>query len=73
MQENICDGCGGELYQREDDKREVIARRLDVYGEQTAPIIDFYRREDALISISAMGSVDEVTERAIAAIAAATR
>lgn len=73
VEENICDGCGGELYQREDDKREVIARRLEVYGEQTAPIIDFYRREDALISISAMGSVDEVTERAIAAIAAATR
>ncbi|MEY2871950.1 MAG: hypothetical protein RL526_90, partial [Actinomycetota bacterium] len=38
-----CDACGGELYQRDDDKEDVIARRLEVYAEQTAPIIAFYR------------------------------
>ena len=56
-----CDACGGELYQREDDKAEVIARRLEVYNEQTAPIIAFYRGEGLLITISATGAVSEIT------------
>ena len=68
--DGLCDGCGGDLYQREDDKEEVIARRLEVYSEQTAPIIDFYAREGVLISIPAMGAVDDVTKRAIDALAA---
>jgi adenylate kinase family enzyme len=40
-----CGACGGELYQREDDKEAVIAKRLSVYQEQTAPIVHFYRTE----------------------------
>ena len=68
--DGLCDGCGGDLYQREDDKEEVIARRLEVYSEQTAPIIDFYAREGVLISIPAMGAIDDVTKRAIDALAA---
>ena len=64
----ICDACDGEIYQRDDDKEEVIARRLEVYREQTEPIIDFYRSRSLLISISAMGAVEEVTSRAIAAL-----
>jgi adenylate kinase len=68
--DGICDGCGGELYQRDDDKEVVIKRRLEVYNEQTAPIIDFYRERNLLITISAMGSVDEISERAIAALMA---
>ena len=63
-----CAGCGGELYQREDDKAEVIARRLEVYNEQTAPIISFYRSEGLLITISATGAVSEITERATTAL-----
>lgn len=63
-----CDSCGGELYQREDDKAEVIARRLEVYNEQTAPIIAFYRSEGLLITISATGAVSEITERATTAL-----
>lgn len=63
-----CDSCGGELYQREDDKAEVIARRLEVYNEQTAPIIAFYRGEGLLITISATGAVSEITERATTAL-----
>ncbi|MCF8534829.1 MAG: adenylate kinase [Candidatus Nanopelagicaceae bacterium] len=63
-----CDACGGELYQREDDKAEVIARRLEVYNEQTAPIIAFYRGEGLLITISATGAVSEITERATTAL-----
>lgn len=63
-----CGSCGGELYQREDDKAEVIAKRLDVYEEQTAPIIHFYRTEGLLITIDADGEISEITERATSAL-----
>ncbi len=63
-----CDVCEGELYQREDDKEEVIKHRLDVYQEQTAPIVAFYRGEGLLITITASGSVADITERAISAL-----
>lgn len=63
-----CPTCGGEVYQREDDKAEVITRRLEVYGEQTAPIISFYRNEGLLISVSASGSVEDITASAISAL-----
>jgi len=58
----------GEYYQREDDKKEVITRRLEVYKEQTEPIISFYRSEGLLITISALGEIEEISSRAIAAI-----
>ncbi len=58
----------GEYYQREDDKTEVITRRLEVYSEQTQPIVAFYRSEDLLITISALGAVEEITARAISAL-----
>jgi adenylate kinase len=63
-----CDVCGGELYQRDDDKEDVIARRLEVYAEQTAPIVAFYRHEGLLITIPAVGNVDEITAGAIRAL-----
>ena len=66
--DGICDGCGGKLIQREDDKAEVIKRRLEVYAEQTEPIISFYRNEGLLITISATGPVNEITDSAIAAL-----
>lgn len=65
---HVCDICQGELYQREDDKEEVVDRRLEVYQEQTAPIIAFYRTEGLLITISAVGSVSEITDRSISAL-----
>ena len=65
---NVCDICQGELYQREDDKEEVVTRRLEVYQEQTAPIIAFYRTEGLLITMSAVGSVSDITDRAISAL-----
>jgi len=64
----ICDLCQGELYQREDDKEEVITRRLEVFKDQTAPIISFYRNEGLLITISAAGPVSDITDRAIIAL-----
>ena len=63
-----CPTCGGEVYQREDDKTEVITRRLEVYAEQTAPIISFYRNEGLLISVSAVGNVEDITASAISAL-----
>ena len=65
---STCEADGGELYQREDDKPEVIARRLSVYEDQTAPIIHFYRTEGLLITVSALGEVSEITKRAIDAL-----
>ena len=63
-----CPTCGGDVYQREDDKAEVIVRRLEVYAEQTAPIISFYRNEGLLISISAVGNIEDITANAISAL-----
>jgi adenylate kinase len=63
-----CDSCGGELYQREDDQESVIARRLEVYGEQTEPIISFYRQEGLLITVTATGAVSAITENVIRAL-----
>ena len=64
-----CTSCNEtDLYQREDDKEEVIARRLEVYQEQTSPLIAFYRGQGLLITIPAVGSVAEITEYAITAL-----
>ena len=63
-----CDSCGGEIYQRDDDKESVIARRLEVYGEQTAPIIDYYRKAGLLVAISATGEVSAITKDVIDAL-----
>ena len=51
--EGVCDKCGGELYQRDDDKQESILHRMDVYREQTAPLIDYYKNKGNLKAIDA--------------------
>ena len=66
--EGVCDNCGGELYQRDDDKEEVVANRLNVYTEQTEPIIAFYRNLGLLKVINAVGNVSEISTNAIAAL-----
>jgi adenylate kinase len=66
--EGVCDSCGGELFQRDDDKPETIRHRLEVYYEQTAPLVSYYAEERLLVGIDAMGPVDDVTERALAAL-----
>jgi adenylate kinase len=68
--EGICDKCSGELYQRNDDQEDVIANRLNVYTEQTAPIIDYYRSAGLLKVISALGEVSEISALAISTLAA---
>ncbi|MFE4641442.1 adenylate kinase [Streptomyces sp. NPDC056730] len=66
--EGVCDICGGELYQRDDDSEETVRTRLEVYHTQTEPIIDHYRAQGLVVTISALGKVTEVTDRAMAAL-----
>ncbi|MER6330602.1 adenylate kinase [Streptomyces sp. NPDC014983] len=68
QQEGVCDVCGGELYQREDDSEDTVRTRLEVYHTQTEPIIDYYKSQGLVRTISATGPVDEVTERALEAL-----
>ncbi|MFC9628270.1 adenylate kinase [Streptomyces mirabilis] len=67
-QEGVCDVCGGELYQRDDDSEETVRTRLEVYHTQTEPIIDYYARQGLVVTISALGKVEEVTGRAMEAL-----
>ncbi len=59
---------GGELVQRDDDKEETIRQRLNVYREQTAPVVDFYRDRGKLQTVAAEGPIDEVYGRLLAAV-----
>lgn len=59
-QDEICDLCGGALIMREDDKPEVIRHRLQVYRQQTEPLIEFYREQDMLIEVDATRSIQEI-------------
>ncbi|MEV7345635.1 adenylate kinase [Streptomyces sp. NPDC093544] len=68
-QAGVCDVCGGELYQRDDDSEETVRKRLEVYHTQTEPIIDYYRAQSLVVTISALGKVEEVTGRAMEALA----
>ncbi|MCX4576906.1 adenylate kinase [Streptomyces sp. NBC_01571] len=67
-QDGVCDICGGELYQRDDDSEETVRTRLEVYHTQTEPIIDYYKAQGLVVTISALGKVEEVTERAMEAL-----
>ncbi|MER7793984.1 adenylate kinase [Streptomyces sp. NPDC097640] len=68
--EGVCDACGGELYQREDDSEETVRKRLEVYHRETEPIIDYYKAKGQVVTIPALGKVSEVTQRAMDALAA---
>lgn len=64
----ICDRCGGELFQRDDDSEETIRHRLEVYADQTSPLIGYYGDRGLLRGVDATGPVEDVTERAINAL-----
>ncbi|HET7244181.1 MAG TPA: adenylate kinase [Streptosporangiaceae bacterium] len=64
----VCDDCGGELFQRDDDREDTIRHRLEVYQEQTSPLVSFYADEGTLLGLDATGPVDEITERALSAL-----
>ncbi|MEW8200803.1 MAG: adenylate kinase [Candidatus Thiodiazotropha endolucinida] len=64
--EGVCDKCGGSVVQRDDETEEAISNRLDVYNEKTAPLVDFYRNENMLLTVSATSSevvVNAIQER----------
>jgi adenylate kinase len=63
--EGVCDRCGGELFQRDDDKAETVSERLRVYARDTAPLVDYYGAQSKLVGIDATGPVEDVTVRAI--------
>ena len=64
----VCDHDGGELRQRDDDREDVVRHRLDVYHEQTEPLVGWYRERGLATGVDATGPVDDVTERALAAL-----
>ncbi|SCF16346.1 adenylate kinase [Micromonospora mirobrigensis] len=66
--DGVCDRCGAELFQRDDDKPETIAARLREYAEKTAPLVDYYGAQGKLVGIDATGPVEDVTVRAIDAL-----
>jgi adenylate kinase len=65
---DVCDKCGGELYQRSDDSEETVRNRLKVYHEKTQPLIDLYGERGILITIDGRGSIDDVYRRMVDAI-----
>jgi adenylate kinase len=68
LREGVCDRCGGELFQREDDRAETVAERLLVYARDTAPLVDYYGAQGKLVGLDATGPVEDVTMRAIDAL-----
>jgi len=60
--EGICDKCGAELYQRDDDKEATVKNRLEVYHKNTQPLIDYYEQKGTLVKIPSTGSIDEIFE-----------
>jgi adenylate kinase len=58
--EGVCDACGGELYQRVDDSESTVRHRLDVYGRQTSPLLDFYRGRGLLTTVPGEGRIEDV-------------
>ncbi len=66
---SACDKCGGVLVRRKDDEPDAVRTRLRVYDEQTAPVLDWYKRAGTTVAVvDAVGSVDDVTARALGAL-----
>lgn len=62
-QDGVCDECGGELFQRQDDNEATIENRLKVYEEQTAPLVGFYEKQGKLHSIDGTGDIEAITAK----------
>jgi adenylate kinase len=68
--EGVCDHCGGQLYQREDDRPEAIRVRMEAYERSTAPLADYYRKKSLLVPVLAEGTPEEIFARSIGALKA---
>ena len=64
----VCDKCGGELYQRDDDAEDTVRERLKVYAETTRPLLDHYARLGLLAQVDGVGRTDQVEKRILAAV-----
>jgi adenylate kinase len=69
----VCDACGGELYQREDDAEATVRNRLEVYRRQTSPLLDYYRQRHMLTTVSGEGAVAAIRDAIRAAATGAAR
>ncbi|HPP31482.1 MAG TPA: adenylate kinase [Soehngenia sp.] len=67
-QDGICDQCGGELYQRDDDKEETVKKRIEVYLTQTKPLIEYYKDKDLLVNIDGAQSIEDTFKEIINAL-----
>jgi adenylate kinase len=68
MNEGECEKCGSKLIQRDDDKEDTVRNRLSVYQEQTAPLIEYYRKKGKLVDIDGSGGIDAVYSQMVKAI-----
>jgi len=69
-EDSICDACGGSLYQRDDDQEETIRKRLQVYADQTSPLISYYREADVLMELDGMQPIPQVQEKMLSLLQA---
>lgn len=67
-EEGSCDVCGGELYQRADDVPETVRNRIQVYRQQTSPLIDYYRDKELLVTIKSEGGIEGVQQKILEAL-----
>lgn len=65
---NICDTCGGELFQRDDDKPEVMKTRLEAFHKKTAPLVEYYQKKNLLSYIDASRNIDEILQESLAVL-----
>lgn len=65
QKQGLCDDCGAELFHRADDKKEIIAKRVAVYNEETSPLVEFYNRENKLFKIDGKDNIEVITEKVL--------
>lgn len=68
IKDGVCDKCGGEIYQRNDDKEDTVKNRLDVYRKETAPLIDFYKHKGVYAEIDGLQDIDKVYADVLASL-----
>jgi adenylate kinase len=66
--DGTCDKCGGSLFQRDDDKEATIKKRLEVYTQQTAPLIDYYSKKNIMKTVMGVGSISDIFNKVTAAL-----
>ena len=64
----LCERCSGELFQRDDDREEVIRKRLEIYRKDTSPLVEYYRKQGALKNVKGTGSIDSIYEEIVKAL-----